>query len=86
MDQITKEIEKTNIELEQYMASNIELSDSINNIFGSEISCELFDESVYKICVSLGLEDEYKTYIMFDDIIDSGKKINVSFKKRKKDE
>lgn len=82
MDQITKEIEKANKDLEHYMNSNIELVDSINSIFGSEISSKLFDESIYKICISLGLEDEYKTYIDFDDIIDSGEKVNIKFRRK----
>lgn len=86
MNEIVNEIEKANKDLDSYMSSNTEIMESINNVFGSDISRELFDESVYKICLVLGLQEEHRTYRDFDDIIDSGEKINVMFTRRKKDE
>lgn len=71
-----------NDELAEYLKSNRGIMESVNTLFTSNIDV-VNDEDVKRICLSLGLDEEYEIYESFEDKLNSGEKIEISFKKRK---
>lgn len=83
MDCLKSKIEELNKDLSDYIKTNKELVRTVYDIFNGDLSKELNDESLYNLCTSLSLKEEYETYKLFDEKIDSGEKIDISFKRRK---
>ncbi|MBR2505832.1 MAG: hypothetical protein IKB70_02675 [Bacilli bacterium] len=83
MESIKNKLDEINNDLKQYIDDNKELIESIKDVFTGDLSKEINGESLYNLCVSLGLEKEFEIYESFDEKIDSGDKIEISFKRRK---
>lgn len=83
MKSIKTKNENANEELKEYLINNKEMIAIVYDVFDGDLSKELNNDSLYNLCISLDLEEEYRIYESFDDKIDSGEKINISFKRRK---
>ena len=86
MDCIKTRIDAINAEFKEYMDNNREVIASVYDIFNGDLRRELNNDSLYNLCISLNLEEEYRIYESFDDRINSGEKIDISFKRRKQNE
>lgn len=79
---IKNKVDSINEELKEFIGKNKELIAPIYDIFNGNLRKEFNDSSLYNLCIKLNIEKEYETYKSFDDKIDSGEKINISFKRR----
>ena len=83
MESIKTRIDSINEEFREFLNKNKIMIAMVYDLFNGNLSKELNNESLYNLCTSLDLEEEYKIFESFDEKIDSGEKINIAFKRRK---
>lgn len=82
IEALTNDLKNRNEELKDYLKANRDMMLSVNALLNSNVDV-IRDDDVKRICLSLGLNEEYQTYKTFDEKLNSGEKIQISFRRKK---